>query len=73
MTMIDTMVQGVMKGLQEQVTSLQKSDLDLQNENKSLVSRVAALESQVDQAEQYSRRNCLRVSGIQESSNENAD
>lgn len=72
-TMVDTVVQGVLKGLQEQVTALQKSNLDLQNENKSLVSRVAALESQVDQAEQYSRRNCLRISGIQESSNENTD
>ena len=71
--MVDTVVQGVLKGLREQVTSLQKSNLDLQNENKSLASRVGALESQVNQAEQYSRRNCLRISGIQESSNENTD
>lgn len=72
-TMVNSIVQGVLKGLQDQVTCLQKANLDLQNENKSLKSRVTTLESQIDQAEQYSRRNCLRISGIQESNNENTD
>ncbi|MEW8545707.1 MAG: hypothetical protein AB2693_19470 [Candidatus Thiodiazotropha sp.] len=71
--MVESIVQGVLKGLQDQISSLQKANLELQNENRSLTSRVTALESQVDQAEQYSRRNCLRISGIQETNNENTD
>ena len=72
-TIVDSVVQGVLKGLQDQVTCLQKANLDLQNENKFLKSKVTTLESQIDQAEQYSRRNCLRISGVQESNNENTD
>ena len=35
-TIVDSVVQGVLKGLQDQITCLQKANLDLQNENKSL-------------------------------------
>lgn len=71
--MVDSVVQGVLKGLQDQINSLEKTNLELQKENKSLVARVTVLESQADQAEQYSRRNCLRISGVQEEANENTD
>ena len=63
-TMVDSVVAGVQKGLQERITSLEISNEALVQENKSLVTRLDVLEKRVDQAEQYSRRNCLRISGI---------
>ena len=71
--LVDSVVTGVLSGLQERIISLEKANSDLSKENISLTARVAALEAQVDQAEQYSRRNCLRISGIQEEKNENTD
>lgn len=71
--LVDNIVKGVLKGLQERITSLEESNKNLQDINKSLTARVAVLESQADQAEQYSRRNCLRISGIPEETGENTD
>ena len=71
--LVDSVVTGVLSGLQERIISLEKANRDLSKENISLTARVAALEAQVDQAEQYSRRNCLRISGIHEEKNENTD
>ena len=52
----------------------------LENENKTLKSRVSDLEAKLDdaneaqdKANQYSRRNCLRISGLKESSQEDTD
>ena len=39
---------------------------ELEKENASLLSRVAALEKTADQSEQYSRRNSLHISGFEE-------
>ena len=72
-TMVDSVVAGVLKGLQDRITSLEISNKALVQENKSLVTRLEVLEKRVDQAEQYSRRNCLRISGISEEVNENTD
>ena len=72
-TMVDSVVAGVLKGLQDRITSLEISNGALVQENKSLVTRLEVLEKRVDQAEQYSRRNCLRISGISEEVNENTD
>ena len=44
----------------------------LRKEVKQLRSRVADLEEEVENLEQYSRRNCLRISGVPESDNEDA-
>ena len=71
--MVDSIVSGVLKGLQERITSLEKCNEALVQENKSLITRVDLLEKQADQAEQYSRRNCLRISGVKEETNENTD
>ena len=71
--LVDNIVTGVLKGLQERITALEVSNQNLQDTNKSLTARVAVLESQADQAEQYSRRNCLRISGIPEETGENTD
>ena len=71
--MVDSVVDGVLKGLFDRISSLEKVNQDLVKENKVLVERVESLERQADQAEQYSRRNCLRVSGLKEEENENTD
>ena len=71
--LVDNIVKGVITGLQERITSLENSNKDLQVTNASLTARVALLEAQADQAEQYSRRNCLRISGVPEKTEENTD
>ena len=71
--LVDNIVTGVLKGLQERITTLEESNQNLLATNKSLTARVAVLESQADQAEQYSRRNCLHISGIPEETGENTD
>ena len=64
--MVDNIISGVVDGLKATISSLEK-------ENRSLKTRVASLEARVDAAEQYSRRNCLRVAGVPENSSENID
>ncbi|MEW8561036.1 MAG: hypothetical protein AB2541_02990, partial [Candidatus Thiodiazotropha sp.] len=79
-SIVDSVVQGVLAGLNEKITSLevqnsclQDKNKALEDQNKMLISRVAALELTTDQAEQYSRRNNLRVSGIREVDSESTD
>lgn len=72
-SIVDSVVKGVLSGLQDRISSLEKSNSELINENRSLITRITALEAQADQAEQYSRRNCLRISGMEEESNESTD
>ena len=55
------------------VTKLETQVSDIQKENAELHTRVKALETKADAAEQYSRRNCLRISGVAEDSSENTD
>ena len=71
--MVNCVVEGVLKGLTDQMSSLARMSKDLISENKELKSRVVSLEKRADQAEQYSRRNCLRVSGFKEEPGENTD
>lgn len=71
--MIKTIVDGVVSGLREQIQSISEENMALRRENESLKTRVQKLESAADNAEQYSRRNCLRISGIRENANENTD
>ena len=70
---VTDIVTGVLKGLEARISTLEKTNSDLRKVNKSLITRVATLESQVDQAEQYSRWNCLRVSGYKEETTEVTD
>lgn len=42
----------------------------LEKENQTLRKRVVRLEEAIDNAEQYSPRNCLRITGIKEPENE---
>lgn len=57
---------GVVSGLKSQVNGLEKENLALKKANKNLSDRVKRLEIQYDNAEQYSKQNCLRLSGIDE-------
>ena len=57
---------GVLCGLKEKNSSLE-------DENTTLKDRVAMLEVKVDKAEQYSRRYCLRLSGLPETKDESVD
>lgn len=71
--LVDSVVQGVLKGLNDRIASLEEKNRNLESQNKALVTRVKTLESAAEQAEQYSRRNCLRISGIDEVYGENTD
>ena len=64
--MISSIVKGVLDGLTSHVKAVEK-------ENDSLRTRVAFLEAKSDAAEQYSRRNCLRIAGVSENATENTD
>ena len=71
---------GVLEGLNKKLDTLEKQNDDLRKENEDLAkanddlqTRVTKLESAVDAAEQYSRRNCLRISGYEERTPENTD
>ena len=64
--MVNTIVSGVVQGLNLTIQSLEK-------ENRGLKARVELLEAKVDAAEQYSRRNCLRIAGVPENPSENTD
>ena len=57
--MVPEIVNGINRKLEDRVASLE-------SENRDLRGRVAALEFSQDAADQYSRRNSLRVSGFKE-------
>ena len=57
--MASSIVTGVLEGLQTKVATLEKENMDLRD-------RVEKLEAKADAAEQYSRRNCLRIAGVPE-------
>ena len=63
--LVNDIVQGVLDGLHEQVSKLEETNKQLTEENGLLRQRVETLERKVDQAEQYSHRNCLRISGVE--------
>ena len=59
-------MESVLIGLNTKITELQK-------ENNKLRERVTILERGADTAEQYSRRNCLRISGVPTQTEEDTD
>ena len=72
-TMISAIVGQVMEKMQTQVTKLQAENKMLTDRVESLERRIGELERAEDSANQYSRRNCLRVSGVKETEGENID
>lgn len=71
--LINSIVQGVLAGLQSKVDTLTTKNAELKTKVEKLESALENAESTLEKAEQYSRRNCLRVSGVPESINENTD
>ena len=67
---ISSIVDGVLKGLDEKITSLESENSRLKSENDVLKKTVKQLEASADSAEQYSRRNNIRLSGCPETPNE---
>ena len=59
--------------MESHIKALQTKNETLEKQNNSLMSRVASLAKTADQAEQYSRRNCLRISYYEEKKDENTD
>lgn len=66
--------------ISEVVGGLKQTMSDLEQENKQLRDKISVLERRVetleikdDKANQYSRKNCLRLSGVAESDNESMD
>ena len=79
-SMIQGIVDGVLRGLNEnidqlntKIDSLTTENKALKEDNEKLKTSVSRLEGEAEAAEQYSRRNCIRVSGVRETVNENTD
>ena len=70
---VSAIVDGILSGLQSKITALETENIRLKHVNDELRSRIVKLESAADDAEQYSRRNCLRITGIVESTGESTD
>ena len=64
MELVNSVVDGVLKGLYDKMISLETANSSLLQENTALSKRVSFLEKQIEQGEQYSRRNNLRISGL---------
>lgn len=77
---IKATVEEALKGLSdtlqkhtEEINELRCENLKLQKQNSELDRRISQIEMDNDAAEQYSRRNCLRIRGIPESVSEDTD
>ncbi|MEW8545710.1 MAG: hypothetical protein AB2693_19485 [Candidatus Thiodiazotropha sp.] len=67
-------LKSIMKtAMDENLCELNSEITRLTSENVSLKERVVKLEQALDDAEQYSRRNCLRISQFPEEANESTD
>ena len=71
--MISAIVSSVTDKMQTQLAKLQTENKVLSDRVERLEERIATLERQEDNASQYSRRNCLRVSGLKEEDGEDTD
>lgn len=71
--MVTGAIQAAMNPFQAELQKVRQENIDLQQENVKLKTRVTNLETHLDDLEQYSRRNCLRISGIAERKDENTD
>ena len=78
--MINEAVRNINDTIKAEIASLKAENSSLKAENNDLKSKVVSLEKRVadmervaDAQEQYSRRNCLRISGIAETVNEKTD
>ena len=75
---LKTEVSGLIKAavetaIESKLGPIKEENARLTKENIELTKRVTKLESAIDDSEQYSRRNSLRVSNVKEDSDENTD
>ena len=66
-------LQDEVKKLNKDVKDLEEENEDLKKANSELETRLAVVEYETDNLKQYSRRNSLRISGIEEDKDENTD
>lgn len=71
--MVESIIRGVVDGLNAKIGILETDVQSLKRENNELKTKMVNLERAVDAGEQYSRRNSLRMSGVQEQPNEDTD
>lgn len=64
---------AVNEAIDQKLSDLKSETLELRQENEQLKQRVTQLENLADDAEQYSRRNCLRITQIPENADEVTD
>ena len=64
---------AVTEAIDDNLRTLKADNAKLSKENKALKKRVNKLETAMDDAEQYSRRNCLRISNVPEDTSEDTD
>lgn len=64
---------AVAEVIDDKLKNLYAENKRISKENVDLKKRVAKLEQSIDDAEQYSRRNCLRISNFPENQNEDTD
>ena len=72
-TLVQSVVTEVSKSFATRIETLEKENKSLRSEVKLLTGRISTLETASETAEQYSRRNCLRVVGVTESPYEVTD
>ena len=72
-SMVSVIVSKVTEGMQAQLSSLKAENNLLRDRVSQLEGRVHTLELAEDDAAQYSRRNCLCVSGLEEKENEDTE
>lgn len=70
---VESVVKGVLDELHTQISSLKTQNEALRSENNDLMYRVDILEFRSDAAEQYSRRDNVRISGLVEKEGEHTD
>lgn len=78
--MVSNIVSGVLQGLENKVANLEQENAQLREQVTSLTNKVTVLENKVEslasdneKSGQYSRRNCLRVTGLKEGDGEAVD
>lgn len=72
-TLTSSIITGVLVGLQSKVDFLVKENSELKERVKQLETTVSSLETTIENAELYSRRNCLRISGVPENTEGTTD
>ncbi len=66
-------IQKALAPMEADMATVKRENPELRQHSESLAVRVSNLETQVDEMEQYSRRNCLRISGITDQPGESTD